>query len=893
MSARGRWFMRDRPLVIWLAAAGLVALVHPFFASSRWLMVHLVVLGAVTHAVMVWSVHFTDALLKTRPDFEARRRQSQRLGLLQLGAVLVFVGVPTGTWVVTLVGATLVSAAVLWHAVMLVRRLRAALPGRFRITVRYYIAAALLLPVGATFGVLLARGADDDVWHGRLLVAHTMVNLLGWVGLTVLGTLVTLWPTMLRTRMAPDTESASRTALPILLAGLTLVVVGPLLNQPLVGAAGLVAYLAGALWAGRTFVVAARNRPPAAFPTLSAGAGLLWLPVGLVALAWSLVTGGSWAAIADNYGRLTTIFVVGFALQVLLGALTYLLPIALGGGPSVLRAGMTQLEKGGTLRVVVTNVGLALCLLPVPSLVRVILSTFVLVALASFIPLMFKGIHASVRARRELVDTPAGTPAKDGAVTRPATAWSRPQLVAGIAIIAVGASLGVGLDPTAAGLTLAKGSGAASAGVTPTGHTTRVTVAAKDMRFSPSEVSVPAGDTLVIDLVNADPKEVHDLVLASGASSGRLSPGQKKSVQVGVVGADIDGWCSVVGHRQMGMVFAVKAVGGASSADAAQQAAGGHASHGHGAAATVAPSAGAGPALDFMKKPGADFTAYDPVLPPLTNERVHKITLTVEEVEVEVAPGVRQKRWTYNGTAPGPTLHGRVGDVFEITLVNKGTMGHSIDFHAGENNPDEVMRTIPPGGSLLYRFTARRSGIWMYHCSTMPMATHIAAGMYGAVVIEPEGLPPVARSYLMVQSEVYLGAQGAPVNADKVAAEKPDAVVFNGYAGQYAARPLAAKVGERVRIWVLDAGPNRPSSFHVVGGQFDTVYAEGTYLLKGGRGPLDPPGATTGGSQALGLQAAQGGFVELTFPAPGNYKLVSHLMVDAERGANGVIAVTR
>ncbi len=901
MSARGRWFMRDRPLVIWLAAALAVTLVHPFFASSRWLMVHLVVLGAVTHAVMVWSVHFTDALLKTRPDLEPRRRQSQRLGLLQLGSLVVFVGVPTGWWLLTLIGAALVSAAVLWHAVMLVRRLRAALPGRFRITVRYYIAAALMLPVGATFGVLLARGADD-AWHGRLLVAHTMVNLLGWIGLTVLGTLVTLWPTMLRTRMAPDTEAASRHALPIVLAGLALVVISPLVDQPLLGALGLAGYLAGTLWVGRTLVAAARNRPPSAFPTLSAGAGVLWLPVGLTVMAWSLVSRGSWAAIADNYGALTTIFVVGFALQVLLGALSYLLPVAIGGGPSVLRAGMAQLEKGGMLRVAVTNVGLALTLLPVPSLVRVVLSVLVLAALASFLPLMFKGIRASVRARRELADAPAGTPASASpSPAAPATpqTWSRPQLVAGIAIIAVAASVGVGLDPAAAGLTLASGP-TASATVEPTGHTTRLTVTAKDMRYTPSSISVPAGDTLVIDLVNADPKEVHDLVLANGERSGRLSPGGKAVVEVGIVSGNLDGWCSVVGHRQMGMVLTITAVGApttdaaGTSTAAGAKAAGSHAAHGHGPAATSpTPKAeAASPTLDFMKQPGADFTAYDAVLPPLTDEKVRRLTLTVEEVEVEVAPGVRQKRWTYNGTAPGPTLHGRVGDVFEITLVNNGSMGHSIDFHAGENDPDDVMRTIPPGESLVYRFTAKRSGIWMYHCSTMPMATHIAAGMHGAVVIEPEGLPAVDRSYVLVQSEVYLGAQGEPVDADKVAAEKPDAVVFNGYAGQYAARPLPAKVGERVRIWVLDAGPNRPSSFHVVGGQFDTVYSEGTYLLKNGRGPLDPPGVTTGGAQALGLQAAQGGFVEMTFPEPGSYKMVSHIMVDAERGANGVIAVT-
>jgi nitrite reductase (NO-forming) len=171
----------------------------------------------------------------------------------------------------------------------------------------------------------------------------------------------------------------------------------------------------------------------------------------------------------------------------------------------------------------------------------------------------------------------------------------------------------------------------------------------------------------------------------------------------------------------------------------------------------------------------------------------------------------------------------------------------------------------------------------MYHCSSMPMSAHIANGMFGAVVIEPEGLPPVDRSYVLVQSELYLGPDGQEVDVAQLQAERPDLVVFNGYANQYDARPLTARTGERVRLWVLDAGPNRPTSFHVVGAQFDTVWTEGAYRLAPG---------TDGGAQVLPLQPAQGGFVELTFPEAGHYPFVSHVMIDAERGAHGVVEVT-
>lgn len=194
------------------------------------------------------------------------------------------------------------------------------------------------------------------------------------------------------------------------------------------------------------------------------------------------------------------------------------------------------------------------------------------------------------------------------------------------------------------------------------------------------------------------------------------------------------------------------------------------------------------------------------------------------------------------------------------------------------------MRTIQPGESLTYNFTAERAGIWMYHCGTMPMTAHIANGMYGAVVIEPDGLEPVDHTYLLVQAEYYLGAHdGGEADAEKIQAERADLVTFNGYADQYIHAPLEVTTGDRARFWVLNVGPNRASSFHIVGGQFDTVWFEGAYTLNRAVGT---------GSQAMGMQAAQGGFVELTFPEAGHYTFVSHIMIDAERGARGTVRVT-
>ncbi|HWJ82600.1 MAG TPA: multicopper oxidase domain-containing protein [Nocardioides sp.] len=869
---RGFWPLRDVPVVLWLAATAAVAVVHPFVPAPRWLMIHLLLLGAVTHAILVWSRHFADALLHTPPRPGDRRAQSARLLLLNGGVAAVLVGVVAGTWPLTAVGAASVATAVLGHGVALLGQLRRALPARFAPTVHYYVAAAGLLPVGLVLGTLLARGLGDPL-HERVLVAHVAVNVLGWMGLTVVGTLLTLWPTMLRTRMVPGAERAARRALPLLVAAVLVAATGSLVGaRPLVGV-GLLGYVVALVVVARPFVATARAKPPSSYPTWSVLAAVTWLVGAVVVWGAAVVTAPSWHGVEGRFAAVTPALAAGFGAQVLLGALSYLVPVVLGGGPSPVRAANDVLARGGALRIVLVNGGLLVAVLPVPGAVRVLAATLVLVGLGAFLPLLFLAMRASRRAKAAPGDR--RTTAAAAAAADPAQRGRNVGLAAsGLAAVVLAVAVGVAVDPAALGTADVR---SAAAGVAPTGEVTRVTVRAEHMRFVPSTIDVPAGNRLEIEVVNADEHgDVHDLTLETGAHTDRLAGGESATLEVPVVGRDLEGWCSVVGHRQMGMVLQVHVTG---TDPAAADAMSGHAM----SDGSASHSSDAADDLDFSATPPADFVARDATLAPAPGGRVHRRTLHVRDTVRDVAPGVSQELWTYGGSAPGPVLHGRVGDVFEITVVNDGDTGHSIDFHAGELAPDGPMRTLAPGESLVYRFRATRAGIWMYHCSTMPMSAHIANGMFGAVVIEPRGLPPVDRSYVLIQSELYLGPQGGVADVEKIRAERPDAVVFNGYVDQYDARPLAARTGERVRVWVLDAGPNRPTSFHVVGAQFDTVWSEGAYLLRHGQG----------GSQALALAPGQGGFVELAFPEPGDYPFVSHLMVDAERGAHGVFRVVR
>ncbi len=862
------------PVRVWMTLLVLAVLFHHYLPESRWLLVHMFTLGAVTNSIIVWSQHFTERFLRGAVPERTRRWQLARIYALNAGIVVTIVGVTGGFWPVTVAGSVIVGGIVAWHALGLLLQLRAARAGGtawHAEGVWYYVCSALLLPVGAGFGATLAYGLDD-AGHARFLLAHQAMNLLGFLGLAAAGTLIVVYPRMLGLGDPAEERASLRRAVPTLAAlllGIAGVLAGALAGVAPLAAAGAGVYLLGWLAVALPTVRRAVRTPGVRlqpwYDALSVSAALLWLCGGLIALVVILSTG---PLEPERLTPLTVPMIAGFAAQLLLGVMSRLLPSLMGSGGVVSDIGVDAMNRWAVWRIAVINLGLVVWLLPVPGEVRVAAASLVAVAFVAFLPIMIVSARRAMAARRAL--------AAGGRPTAPMPRrTSGAQLTAALACLGLVVAVGTALAGPA-------GTGSAQAGVAPTGHTTEVAVTAGDMRFTPQDITVPAGDRLVITVTNADDM-VHDLVLDTGASSGRLSPGESAVVDAGVVGRDIEGWCSIVGHKAQGMVLHITAEGAppGSSSAAQADAPGGAMDHSSGGAPLTAEQA----ARALHQPVPGDFRAADASLAPAPAETTHRYTFDITEQPGDVAPGISQVRWTYNGTVGGPTLRGRLGDTFEVTLVNHGTMGHSIDFHAGMVSPDEPMRTIDPGESLVYRFTAEHTGIWLYHCATAPMADHIAAGMFGAVVIDPPGLAPVDAEYLMEQSDVYLGPAGGEVDHAKAAAKTPDLVVFNGYADQYAARPLHAKTGDRIRIWVLDAGPNMPSAFHVVGTQFDTVYKEGAYLLR----PDDP---LHGGAQVLDLSPAQGGFVEMTFAEPGTYTFLNHVMSDGERGAMGRIVVT-
>ncbi|MGW7133517.1 multicopper oxidase domain-containing protein [Streptomyces bobili] len=847
--AKARHLRAHVLVVAWLGLALVTVAGQESLPVARWLAVHMFLLGAVTTAILIWSEHFAVALLHAKiPD---ERWSTVRLATANLSVAGLLLGVWAARPLLTAVAAVSLVAAALAHLLMLVRLGRGALGGRLKPIVSYYRAAMAALIVGAVLGALLATGgAGGPDRYAGLRLAHLHVTLLGWIGLPVLGTLFMLWPTVLGVRMKERTTKVSRWVLWLAAGGLVVAVTALALGLRRPAVAGLALYLGGAVLAADLLVrTVRRHRPVSAAAAWMLAAATCWLTLAVTAdIAWLATR--PLAAAQTGIDALLPVLLVGFVAQILIGALTYLLPVVLSSGPRDRAAVRSLLERAWLPRLVVLNTGVAVAALPLPG--PAVTAGLLLAALsgAGFLAVV---VPVLVRGGRGM-SSEAG-----GASRRPAL-WG----TAAGAVLTVLAVLVANGGGDAAGGRSAAGTAGAGAGTT---RTVAVTMA--DMRIRPARVEVPAGTLLRLKVTNTDTQR-HDLRVEDGPATPMLARGDSRVLDLGPVTENRQAWCTLPGHRAAGMTMDIVVKG-----DAATEG-GGHEGH-------TSDAAGDG-ALDLSADYSAGWRSRDAVLAPMPGGTVHKVELHAAHTTVEVAPGVKQQMWTFGGTAPGPTLHGKVGDVFEVTLVNDDAgMGHGIDFHAGSLAPDRPMRTIRSGERLVYRFRAERAGAWLYHCSTAPMLQHMGNGMYGAVVVDPPDLAKVDHEFVLVSSALYLGTPGSSAQVAKMRQNTPDAWVFNGMAGQYAQRPLKLKAGERARFWLVAAGPSDGIAFHIVGTVFDTVYKEGAYLLRQDQ---------AGGAQVLDLAVAQGGFVETTFPEAGHYSFVDHDMRHAEAGAHGVVEVS-
>jgi nitrite reductase (NO-forming) len=273
---------------------------------------------------------------------------------------------------------------------------------------------------------------------------------------------------------------------------------------------------------------------------------------------------------------------------------------------------------------------------------------------------------------------------------------------------------------------------------------------------------------------------------------------------------------------------------------------------------------------------------YDPRLPPVSTAETLRLHWRSTEVPIRIGPSTVVAGWTFEGDIPGPIVHVRQGSTVEFTLTNEGAMPHSMDFHAAQVDPKVAFRSVPKGESVSFTFKPRYPGAFMYHCGTGPVLMHIGSGMYGAIIVDPEKPLPPAKEFVLVQSEHYVspGPEGISVfDYRKMMTTQPDYVVFNGRPDQYIQEPIRVKVGDRVRFYVVVAGPTHPCSFHVVGEQFDTVYLGA------------PPESAIRGVQTFSVPAGGGMIFEFIANLPGEFPFVNHGFGHGQKGAIGFLVV--
>lgn len=352
-----------------LVASALVLASRGVLPHPLWTAVHVVTLGVLTSAVLQWSWYFARALLHLpATDVRSGRDATIRMVVFQVTLVALVAAMWSGNVAGTILGAGTIGAVIAWHGLALARAARTRLGNRFAAVVRYYVAAASFLVVGCTLAgfltvAMFATGAPAWLLDARdgLTLAHTVVNLGGWLGLTILGTLVTLGPTMLRTRIDPAALDHALAALPVLIAGIVVAATAAVAGWLPGAGVGLLTFAGSAvIGVGLPLGRAAQASGPSSFATWTVLAGLGWAVVALAAVAANSFVAADATALREANLPWLVLLGAGGALQVLVGALSYLMPVVIGGGPGPLRIGMAVLATAWPLRAALRTTALAL-----------------------------------------------------------------------------------------------------------------------------------------------------------------------------------------------------------------------------------------------------------------------------------------------------------------------------------------------------------------------------------------------------------------------------------------------------------------------------------------------------------------------------------------------------
>ncbi len=285
--------------------------------------------------------------------------------------------------------------------------------------------------------------------------------------------------------------------------------------------------------------------------------------------------------------------------------------------------------------------------------------------------------------------------------------------------------------------------------------------------------------------------------------------------------------------------------------------------------------------------------AYAPEVPKTADGDTIDVKMDVHHRMFKISKDVSFTSWMFGDAVPGPVLKVRVGQTVRFSMtdrsndtmrnvgmdMNMAPMQHSIDFHAAMVNPEDKYRSIQPGETITFTWTANYPGVFMYHCGTPMVLMHMIYGMIGMVIVEPkEGFPGKPdREFAIVQNEYYLSKKGDYYVPDtaKARLKQPSFVTFNGKVAQYVVHPLKVKAGERIRLYIMNDGPNNATNFHVIGTILDKVWLDGN------------PKNQLVGMQSVFLGPASGAIVEFVIPEKGTYTFVDHSFADADMGAMG------